>query len=169
MTLRVDDFKATFRSGFARSNRYRVFFPDDDGTLSVMCDTIQWPGRSILTQERFVDFRANKIPYGFAKEDLSISFILDNDWTPWNYIYEWHETIVTNIEDIAGYRVNLKEQYARSDIRLQHLGVSDEVKKEVVFKNIYPISLEALDLGNGNENEVIRVSASFTYDNFEIE
>lgn len=169
MTSRIDDFKAVFNiSGFARSNRYRVFFPDDNGDLSILCDSVGWPGRQIFTSERYTDMKARKVAYAFGQEDVDISFVLGNDWYAWDYLYEWQQRVIGNIGGDRNFFVNYKSDYARNDIRIQHLDTENRVQKEVVLKQVYPTTLNEFELGNGNENEVVRITASFSYDNWEI-
>jgi len=163
----IDTLKSTISSGLARSNRYRVLFHTNVEPLSILCDSATWPGRQIFTQERLVDMKAQKVAYAFGQEDASISFLLTNDWSTWNFIYEWHQRVIGNIEGTRNFTVNFKNTYTE-DIEIQHLDQRNEIKRSVKLKNAYPTTLNALELGNGNENEVIRVTAEFSYDNWEI-
>jgi len=176
MSFRVDDLKAQMssRGGPARANRYRVYFPQLDfgsetEALSVMCDSVGFPGRQILTTERFTDMKARKIAYGFAAEDLEISFILMNDWSAWRYLNDWHSRVIGNINELGGYTVNFKSDYSR-DIEVEHLTADSEASaqsvKRVILENAYPSTLNTIELSNSSENEIIRVSASFSYDNW---
>jgi hypothetical protein len=164
----IDELKAAAVSGFARSNRYRVFFPDGDGELNVLCDSIVWPGRQIFTNERFVDMKATKVAYAFGQEDIEISFLMRNDWYTWDYLNDWMGRVIGNIGGLEGYTVNYKSDYARNNIRIQHLSTENDVTKEVVLKNVYPTSLNTIELSNESENEIVRVSSEFSYDNWEI-
>jgi len=163
----IDTLKSNISSGLARSNRYRVLFHTNNEILDVLCDSVGWPGRQIFTNERLVDMKVQKVAYAFDQEDLPISFLLTNDWTTWNFIYEWHQRIIGNIEGTRNYTVNFKNTYTE-DIEIQHLDNANEIKKKIKLKNAFPTTLNALELGNGNENEVIRVTTEFSYDNWEI-
>jgi hypothetical protein len=179
MSVKIDDFKAVFESGFARSNRYEVIIPTaglvgsgglfnglNAYDLRLMCDSVTWPGRQLTTQERYTTMKAQKMPYAFAHEDLSISFILNNDWLPWNLINDWQSSIITNIGGFNNFSVNYQNEYAR-DITIRHLDTENNIRREVLIKKAYPTSLNSIELGNGNDNEVIRVSAEFSYHNWE--
>jgi hypothetical protein len=111
--------------------------------------------------------KTQKVAYAFGQEDLPISFLLTNDWRTWDFIYDWHNRVIGGIEDTREYFVNFKNTYTE-DIEIQHLGNAGEIKKKVKLKNAFPTTLNALELGNGNENEVIRVTTEFSYDNWEI-
>jgi hypothetical protein len=111
--------------------------------------------------------KAQKVAYAFGQEDATISFLLTNDWTTWNFIYDWHERVIGNIENTRNFTVNFKNTYT-DDIEIEHLDQQNNIKRAVILKNAYPTTLNAIELGNGNENEVIRVTTEFSYDNWEI-
>jgi len=167
MAFSTDVLKATIQSGLARSNQYRVFFHTNSGVMMILCDSVTWPGRQIFTNERLVDMKTQKVAYAFGQEDVAMSFLLTNDWETWDFIYNWHNRVIGGIEDTREYVVNFKNTYTE-DIEIQHLDNAGAIKKKVKLKNAFPTTLNALELGNGNENEVIRVSADFSYDNWEI-
>lgn len=176
MTSRIDDFKAQIGRGFgpARANRYRVFLPKLEfatppDTLDILCDSVTMPGRQITTTERFTDMKARKVPYAFAAEDVEISFILTNDWSAWTYLNYWNTEIIENVQSLKNFKVRFKESYAK-DVEIEHLNYNSEGKsqiaKRVLLQNAFPTTLNSVELGNGVANEVIRVSASFSYDNW---
>lgn len=163
----IDTLKSTISTGLARSNRYLVLFHSDNEPLSVLCDSVTWPGRQIFTNERVVNMKTQKVAYAFGQEDAAISFLLTNDWSTWNFIYDWHERIINGLGSTQAYSVNYKNTYTE-DIEIQHLDQNNDIKKSIRLKNAFPTTLSALELGNGNENEVIRVTTEFSYDNWEI-
>ena len=176
MSFQLDDLKAQMskRFGPARPNRYRVFFPSVEFAtaaedMSIMCDSVNMPGRQILTNERYTDMKARKVPYGFASEDVSISFILMNDWSAWTYLNDWHRQVIGNINQLGGYTVNFKDDYAK-DIEIEHLNYNNQgasqIAKRILLKNAFPSTLNTVELSNSSESEIIRVSASFSYDNW---
>lgn len=166
MSVKIDDFKAAFDTGFARSNRYEVLIPMGDNKLKLMCDSVTWPGRQLLTSERYTSMKAQKMPYAFAHEDSSISFILDNDWYPWSFIHDWQSRVINGIGSLRQYEVNYQNEYAR-DISITHRDTEDRIRKHVILKKAFPTTLNSIELGNGNDNEIIRVNAEFSYQNWE--
>ena len=168
MATSIDDLKAVFSSknGFAKPNRYRVVLPNttESRELNIMCDSATFPGKQIFTTEENITMKTEYAAYAYGTEDVEISFILSNDWTPWNYLYDWYNKIVSvNAPRIQ--RVNYKSNYTYQ-MDLEHLDSENRLMKRVTLLNAFPTSLNSIELGNGNENEVIRVSASFTYDNW---
>lgn len=167
----IDEFKSTFTAGFARTNKYRVIFEGteyDPRDLNIMCDSVNIPGRQIFTDESTTSLKSRKRAYQFGQEDISMSFILTNDWTAWNFIYEWMNTIIFGIENINSFQVGYREEYSR-DILIEHLDSRDTVKKRFRIMGGYPIALDQIELSNASENEVIRVNTTFAYDNWKLD
>lgn len=168
MSTSIDDLKAVFSSknGFAKPNRYRVILPNttESRELSIMCDSVSFPAKQIFTTEENITLKTEYAAYGYGTEDVEISFVLSNDWTAWDYIYDWQQKVVT-VNAPAIQRVAYKSSYTYQ-IDIEHLDSENRLMKRVTLLNAFPTSLNSIDLGNANENEVIRVSASFTYDNW---
>jgi len=168
----IDNLKATFSSGFARSNRYRVLFESteyDPRSLNIMCDSVTLPGRQIFGEEKTTSLKQKQVAYQFGQEDVSVSFLLTNEWTAWDFIYDWQKTIIIGIENVDGpYNIGFKEEYSR-DILIEHLDSQNKVMKQFRLMKAYPTQLDSIELSNASENEVIRVNATFTYDNWKLD
>ena len=69
--MSVDEFKSlvTNKRGLARSNLYRVKLPALPGAssreINLLCKNVTLPGRQIVTSERRIGVKTEKIPYGF--------------------------------------------------------------------------------------------------------
>src|SRR6056297_3336111 len=100
MTSKIDDFKAAFESGFARANRYKIIFPNGPEKLSIICDSATWPGRQMLTSDRVTNMNQTKVAYSFDQEDLTVSFILGNDWLAWEYLDNWQNDVIRGLENV---------------------------------------------------------------------
>lgn len=154
-------------SGAAKANRYRVSFDGVKGDmLNIMCDSVTWPGRQIATTDYSTGMKATKKPYGFMIDDVAISFILLNDWGAWDFLKTWQSSVINNIDsDDGAYSVNFKADYSKQ-VLIEHLDVNDKVLKGVKLYAAYPTTLNAIELGNANENTIIRCTASLAYDNW---
>lgn len=184
MSVKIDDFKAAIADGLARSNRYRVEIPAGNGIdgsdLNLLCDSVTWPGRNLLTHDRYTDMRNSRSAYAFNAEDVTISFLVTNEWKTWEFLREWQNDSIQNMEELSGYIVNYKTDYVK-DVTIHHLSQSGVVganrvltstdnfiTKSIKLKNAYPSAVTPLQFGNGNENEVLRCTATLIYDNWEI-
>lgn len=168
MARSIDELKATFASsGFAKPNRYRVILPEtaDSRELDIMCDSVVLPGKQILTTEENITMKTEYKGYGFGTEDVEISFILSNDFKAWDYLYDWQQKVIRNINSTVIYRVAYKNDYTYN-VDIEQYDSQGTRNKSVTLINAFVTSLNSIELGNANENEIIRVSASLTYDNW---
>lgn len=155
-----------FKEGFAKANRYRVILPSTfSEQLDIMCDQVNWPGRQLTTTESFTDLKASRRVYAFIPDDVSISFLLSNNWFSWDYLNTWQKQAIGFLDREDGYVVNFRNDYSK-DIEIYHLDEQDNIKRKVKLFKAFPTTLTSIDLGNQNENTVIRVTATFAYDNW---
>ena len=82
MSLNISDFKSLVDDvGLAKANKYKVVLPvigildDIDGPeLNFLCDTVNLPGKQILTNERQIGIKFDKMVNGYAVDDISLTF-----------------------------------------------------------------------------------------------
>lgn len=106
--------------GIARGNVYRVFFPAIAGATSeevnLLCSSVNIPGRQIMTQEKKIGLINQKVAYDQAYDDVSLTFLLLNDYGIRTYFERWQNLCINQSSLEVGY---LKD-YA-FDIRIQQL------------------------------------------------
>lgn len=106
----VDQFKSLVSSkkGIARPNLFRVKLPTLPGArseeLNIVCKDVQLPGRQILTNERRIGLRTEKIPYGFVDQDISLTFHVLNDYGVKEYFDVWSGLAVDPRTNTVGYQ-----------------------------------------------------------------
>jgi hypothetical protein len=111
----IEEFKGLMsaKGGAARSNLFKVTLPSLPGATSrdvnLLCKDVNLPGRQIMTQERQVGMKSVKVPYGFAVEDVSLTFYVMNDYGIRKYFEIWQGLAVNP----ATYEVSYKEKYAK--------------------------------------------------------
>ena len=97
MPLSIDDLKGALRSGPARSNMFQVIMPALPGLvgntseLNLLCRDVQLPGRQVLTNERTIGMKQIKQAYGYAQDDVSMTFLVTNDYGVKTYFEHWQE------------------------------------------------------------------------------
>ena len=144
--LNIDNLKSVIgkKGGLALSNRFQVFFTPpkqslvnkDKGTLlgtlasgggignllndprdiTLLCKTISIPGRTISTTDKTVGKQAMKIPYDYIDTDVSMTFLLTNDYFIRTMFDNWLSCII----DDDTYRVGYKKDYC-TDIIIQQV------------------------------------------------
>lgn len=142
-------------------------FFNDPRDIYLMCDSVNLPGRQIVTQEYYTNLRGRKRPYNYINDDVSMSFHLTNDYYMWKYIKSWMDGTVSEQEDNR-YNIAYKEDYV-TDITIQQLALNGNTFVPVYsikLRNAYPISMSSVNLSQ-NENETAKCNVTFAYDEWE--
>ena len=103
--------------GLARPNQFLVQLPSADSrALNILCTRASLPGKQIQIHERRINMKFEKVAYGFAVDDVSLSFLLTNDYSAKVYFDNWRKKIL-NEETLT---VNYKTEYQES-VRIHQL------------------------------------------------
>jgi len=161
----IEDLKGSISSGVSRADRYRIQLPNIDNTngaartLSLHCRAVNLPGRQIMTQERTIGMISQKMPYAFAFTDVSLTFLLDHDYTARTYFDEWQRQIV----NLDKYELSYKTDYAK-DVMIEQLNHGDDsIVYGVNLLNAFPTTVNAISLGDDNENQLVQLSVELSY------
>lgn len=202
----IDELKglASTRLGFARPNHFMVelgpvgfsvgnllggLIPSIPGLignnqpngreLSTLCNAAQLPGRQVLTMNVTRGLEMQKMPNGYAVDDVTLSFHLLNDYGVKNYFDEWYSTIINENKD-----VNYKDTYVRSvkihQLRKPILGrtatfgpISTNLELgggsvyTVELKDAFPTTLSGIELSDDATDAVMKFSVQLSYTDWE--
>ena len=194
MASSVDELKALANTklGFARNNRFLVTLPSFGGgglfgfftegasprELNILCSNATLPAKQILTSERRIGMEFQKIAYGYAVDDVSMTFYLMNDYGVKEYFDSWRKVIVDEDAMTSGY----KNEYARTvtihQLRQPLAGFSKQVGPirfsggigggtvySVDLLEAFPIASSAVELSNDLDG-LVQFSVTFAYTNW---
>ena len=122
MTYSVDQLKGLMSSkgGIAMGNVYRVILPSLPGATStdvnLLCSRVNIPGKQVVTYDREIGHKMEKIAYRQLYEDVTMTFFLLNDYGVRNYFDTWTDAIV----DQDSYQIKYKNTYTKQ-IKIQQL------------------------------------------------
>ena len=141
----IDQLKslASQKGGFARPNVFRVFLPSLPGAgsreINLLCKEVNLPGRQILTRERTIGLTTRRMAYGFAQEDVSMTFLCLNDYGIKKYFDVWQNLCVNQ----STKEIQYKNEYA-FDVKIEQLrkGMSLPVYKTALNIPTLPTSLQ---------------------------
>jgi len=135
MAIRIDDFKSSVGSGggLAMGNLYKIFLPPIKGdarNLNLLCKAASLPGRQILSTERPMGLDVTKVAYGYAVDDVTLTFHCLNDMGVREYFELWQAQAVNSDTKEVGYF----NDYTHPVI-IQHIkkGVAFPIKKKKLF------------------------------------
>ena len=130
MANTIEDLKALVNTklGFARPNKFLVTLPTvgvgggllagiigafsgigggaSPRELNILCSNVTMPGKQILTNDRRIGMEFQKVAYGYAVDDVTMTFYLMNDYGVKDYFDSWRSTIL----DEEGQESNYKNE-----------------------------------------------------------
>ncbi len=187
LPVSIDDLKSTIskRDGVARSNRFSVYMNipiisisltnivtnllkgnnalagtvNNPRDISVLCETTGMPGFDVNTFETSYGIKRRKMPQAFDQQDIQFTFMVTNDYFSRNFLDTWCNSVINKLDGT----INYKSDYA-SDIVIQQLDVKNFPIGGVKLYNAYPVSIQEIPLSNNNDNDITKITATFTYD-----
>ena len=206
MASSVDELKALANTklGFARPNRFLVTFPTSFGgsggilgsvlgllniggggasgrELNILCSNTTLPAKVTLTSERRIGMEFQKIAYGYAVDDVSMTFYLMNDYGVKEYFDAWRNSAIPE-DGSNAFTSNYKSNYAKSitihQLRQPLKGFSRQVGPirfglglgggsvySVELLEAYPVATSAIELNNELDG-LVQLTVTFAYTNW---
>ncbi len=139
-------------------------FIQDPRDMFLLCKNCTLPGKRISTTEATHNHNLSKKPYSAATDEVTMSFIMTNDYYIKKYFDMWQEMIIDTSGD--HYKAFYKNDYV-TDVTIQQLSASNDVIPgySIQLRNAYPIQVGAMELDNESEG-LLEVSITWEYDNF---
>lgn len=202
MANSIEDIKAIVNTklGFARPNKFLVTLPTvgvgggliagligafnggnggaSPRELNILCSNATMPAKQILTNDRRIGMEYQKVAYGYAVDDVSMTFYLMNDYGVKDYFDSWRSTIL----DEAGQASNYKNEYAKTvtihQLRQPLKGFSKQLGPirfnagigggsvySVDLLEAFPIASSAIELNNDLDG-LVQLNVTFAYTNW---
>ena len=139
-------------------------FISDPRDMFLLCKSVSLPGKRISTTEATHNHNLSKKPYSAATDEVTMTFLLTNDYYIKKYFDMWQEMII----DTSGhhYKAFYKNDYCK-DVTIQQLSASNDVIPGYTIKleKAYPIQVGAIELDSGSDG-VLELTITWEYDNF---
>ena len=206
MASSVDELKALANTklGFARPNRFLVTFPTSFGgsggilgsvlgllniggggasgrELNILCSNTTLPAKVTLTSERRIGMEFQKVAYGYAVDDVSMTFYLMNDYGVKEYFDAWRNSAIPE-DGSNAFTSNYKSTYAKSitihQLREPLKGFSRQVGPirfglglgggsvySVELLEAFPVATSAIELNNELDG-LVQLTVTFAYTNW---
>ena len=202
MANTIEDLKALVNTklGFARPNKFLVTLPTvgvggglfagligafsgmgggaSPRELNILCSNVTMPGKQILTNDRRIGMEFQKVAYGYAVDDVTMTFYLMNDYGVKDYFDSWRSTIL----DEEGQASNYKNEYAKTisihQLRQPLKGFSKQIGPirfnaglgggsvySVNLIEAFPIAASAIELNNDLDG-LVQLQVTIAYTNW---
>ena len=201
----IDQIKslASSKLGFARTNQFLVELPttfsgsggflgqlttlltsgvglgSGGGDLNLLCASATLPGKQILTHDRRIGMEFQKVAYGYAVDDVALTFYALNDYGTRKYFDSWRERVLDENGHIAGYKKDYAKDVKIHQLRkpLKNIGASAGPIKvniglgggsvySVRLKDAFPTTVQAVELNNDLDG-LVQIGVQLSYTNWE--
>lgn len=196
---------ASSRLGFARTNSFLVTVPSLVGNVSlaeavgsllpsipglneqpasprdlnILCKSAEIPGKQILTINRNIAMTNEKVAYGYAVNDLSMTFYAMNDYGTKLYFDKWMDFIADQNTNEVRYHSEYRRPIEIHQLRrpiitksLQagpidiNLNVGGGTVYSVKLLEAYPTSMSSIALSNDLDG-LVELTIQFSYKKWE--
>ena len=138
-------------------------FVNDPRDIAILCEQVTLPSRSLSTIDYVSDRQSNKFPYTSIDGDVTMHFIVTNDYYAKTMMENW----ISSVIDIDGYQLGYKNDYS-TDVIIQQLDQDDKPVFGVKLEKAYPIDISAIAL-SAQDEEFVRLTVVFAYDKYVVE
>ena len=133
----------------------------DPRDISILCESVNLPGRQITTIDYQAEKQSIKIPYSAINEDVTMSFILTNDYYMKKLFDDWQSAVF----DMNRYRAGYKKDFT-TDIIIQQLNQQNIPVYGVKLENAFPVTVSSINMDNNSENTIQKLNVTLSYENF---
>ena len=147
-------------SGESAGIKQSIYDPRD---ISILCEQVTLPSRSLSTIDYVSDRQSNKFPYTSIDGDVTMHFIVTNDYYAKTMMENW----ISSVIDTDGYQLGYKNDYS-TDVVIQQLDQEDIPVFGVKLEKAYPIDVSAIAL-SAQDEEFVRLTVVFAYDKYVVE
>ena len=133
----------------------------DPRDIAILCEAVSFPGRQISTIDYIAERQGIKVPYSVINEDVSMTFLLTNDY----FIKKMFDAWSTGIFDVEKYRAGYKKDFV-TDIVIQQLDQNNVPVYSVRLEGAFPTTISAVNLDNNSENTIQKMTVTMSYENY---
>jgi len=167
--------------GLAQANRYEILLPTttvintvaNDGsggssareieTFNTFCRAVNMPGKQILSVDRTVNGTFQKIAYGYAAEDVAMTFQSPSDLMIKEYFEFWQNKAFDMTDASKMYhKPRYKSEYAH-DVQVWQIDKHGFKTYGVLLMDAYPTTVNAVSFADASENTPTEISVQLAY------
>lgn len=134
---------------------------NDPRDISMLCDSVSIPGKQISTIDYQAQKQSIKIPYGTLHDDVSLTFLLTNDYYMKSMFDQW----INNIVNTDTYGVAYKRDIV-TDVIIQQLDEQNTPIYGVKLEGAFPTTMNEIVLSNESTDTIQKLNVSFSYDRY---
>ena len=166
----LKNFQAEVRSrGLSKPNRFEIIFPPplaminkfvDIKPVLLYCESTSLPPQNISVKTQRIYGPGYPRPVGtdYGGDGITMTFLLDQPMDIRAFFDLWLSSIV----DPNQFFVNYQSNYV-VPIKINQLNMQDQIVYSAILEDAFPRSVSLLELNQGNQNSVHKLSVTFVY------
>jgi len=174
----------TFGGGLARTNKFLVTLPSLGGggligalgsrNMNILCRTAQLPSKQILTHEKRIGMKFEKVAYGYGVEDVTLTFMETASLPVRRYFDTWRDLILNEDAQTSKYKTEYQKRVIISQLAMPlplgaltgPLPLDVQVATYTVeLINAFPTSITAIEYTNDADGYA-ETTVALSYTNF---
>ena len=136
---------------------------NDPRDIAILCKSVTLPGSTIATYEEGLHKQVRKFPYTFIDDEVTMSFLLTNDYYMRKMFDNWMSNIVNKESHLVGY----KNDYS-VDVIIQQLNQKNIPVYGVKLEKAFPTAISSSELSQ-DSGEFVRFEVTWAYDKYKPE
>ncbi len=166
MTLNINSFlsKVNEKRGLLSPSKFKVELPSIESvnisreSLNLMCINANMPGRQLMSQDRRIGLKVEKVVDAYAVDDVTFEFYMPADGSIKKYFETWGELAVPS----RGGTIRYKSEYEK-DVNIWQLNKEGELVHGCRLIEAFPTTLQAMELSSETQNILSRYSVQLSY------
>ena len=166
MTLNVNEFvsKINQKGGFLATSKYQVQFPPVEGNtasidaLNLFCINLNMPGRQLMSQDRRIGIKLEKMIDGYAVDDVSMSFYMPADNSVKKYFEAWGNLAIPSRSGTVRYKTDYEK-----DVKIFQLNKDGTKAYGCLLIEAFPTTLQPVELNGGAQNAISQYGVQLSY------
>lgn len=163
----ISDFLANFTTDLARPSRFNAvinlpqkisYFFGTPEKLNLRCEQADLPGRSLMTHDQKIYGPIEKFPYQNAYNDISMTFMVDDDMYQ-RYVFDNWMNFISSTND---HNFKYKVDYC-SDISIIQYNNQNEPSYGIRLIDAFPIDVNQMDLDWASPDNYHKLTVVFAY------
>ena len=172
--LNISEFRSRLSAagGIAKPNKFMIELPmninggdfdiDFKQSLNVFCQTVNLPGKQITTSPREIGIKFEKMIDGYAVDDISITFLLTNNFAAKRYFETWAASAI----NYNRHKISYKEDYER-DVIINQLDQQGDVNYKCKIKEAFPTTLNPIEMADQANDTFAQYNVQLSYTDWE--
>ena len=193
----IEDLKSRLiiKNGIAMANQFSVELPTTIGseqkrlkgidarTANILCKSVTMPGKQIITLDKQIGLYNTKVVSGFAVDDVSMTFLVLNDYGIKRYFDDWRSNMVSEkggtkgtvaykkeyVSDISIHQ--LKKPIFRKGFDVGPLSIDFDLLGSSIYSvkliDAFPTTINSIELSNEADG-LVEMTAQFSFTNWEV-